>query len=235
MNQKIPPNLRSRAWLSLVTRMPAFAVALLWPAGTWRWWEAWLLIAIWVVFAIGITFYLLRHDPELLAERLRSNPIQKEQKPWDKVLMLLMLIAGIGLYITPGFDVMRYGWSKPLPVWIELLAMTVHIPALMTIAWTMHENTWLSQVVKIDQARGHQVITTGPYSIVRHPMYTAVIVLVFAVPIALGSRYGLIPAVCLTVIFVVRTALEDRSLQRELKGYCEYAQQTRFRLIPGLW
>ena len=215
--------------------MPAFAMALLWPAGTWRWWEAWVLITIWLAFAVGITLYLLRHDPELLAERLRSNPMQKEQKAWDKVLMLLMLIVGIGLYITPGFDVMRYGWSNPLPLWLKLLAMAVHVPALLTIAWTMHENTWLSQVVKIDQARGHQVITTGPYSIVRHPMYTAVIVLVFAVPIALGSRYGLVPAVCLTVIFVVRTVLEDRSLHHELTGYPEYARQTRFRLIPGIW
>jgi protein-S-isoprenylcysteine O-methyltransferase Ste14 len=103
------------------------------------------------------------------------------------------------------------------------------------LGWVMRENTYLAQVVKIDKEREHQVITTGPYALVRHPMYTIVIVLLFAVPVALGSRYALILAVLLTALLVVRTYLEDRTLHAELADYPEYARHTPYRLIPGIW
>lgn len=224
-----------KIWLSLVIRMTLFAIALMWPAGTWLWWEAWIIVALWTAFGIVMTHYLLHHDPELLAERLKLLPLQKEQKSWDKVIMLLFFIAAIGLYITPGFDVVRYEWSNPLPVWIKVLAMFAHLPCFVFLGWVMRENSYLSQVVKIDSQRDHQVITTGPYALVRHPMYTVVIILLFAVPIALGSRYALILAVFLTVLLIVRTYFEDRTLHTELAGYPEYARQTPYRLIPGIW
>ena len=222
-------------WLSLVVRMTLFAVALMWPAGTWWWWEAWALVGLWTVFGVVMTNYLLRHDPELLAERLKLVPLHKDQKSWDKVLMLLFFIAGIGLYVIPGFDVVRYEWSEPLPEWMRILAMIVHIPCFLFLGWVMRENTFLSQVVKIDEARGHQVISTGPYAWVRHPMYTVVIVLLFAVPVALGSRFALVLALFLTLLLIVRTCLEDRTLHTELEGYPEYAKQTPYRLIPWIW
>lgn len=235
MNQQHEPKIRAKVWLSLIVRMTVFAVALLWPAGTWWWWEAWALIVLWMAFAVATIVFLSRHDPALLAERLKASPVQKGQKPWDKVLMLLMFIVGIGIYIVPGFDVVRFGWSEPLPVWVEILAMVLHIPSFMFLGWVMHTNTYLSRVVKIAHERGHHVITTGPYAIVRHPMYSAVIVMVFAVPVALGSRFGLIPAVLMVVLLLVRTYFEDRTLHTELPGYPEYAKETRYRLIPGIW
>ncbi len=222
-------------WLSLVVRMALFAVALLWPAGTLQWWEAWVLISLWTVYGIVMTHYLLRHDPALLAERLKFLPLHKEQKDWDKVLMSLFFIAGIGLYLVPGFDVVRYEWSEPLPEWMRILALLVHLPCFLLLGWVMRENTYLSQVVKIDKDRGHKVVTTGPYALVRHPMYTVVIVLLFAVPVALGSRFALILAVFLTLLLLIRTYFEDRTLHAELEGYPEYAKQTRYRLIPGIW
>ena len=215
--------------------MSLFAVALLWPAGTWRWWEAWVLIVMWVVYGAVMTHYLLRHDPALLAERLKLVPIHKEQKYWDKLLMSVFFIGGIGLYLIPGFDVMRYEWSEPLPEWMRILALLIHLPCFLLLGWVMRENTFLSQVVKIDKDRGHKVVTTGPYALVRHPMYTVVIVLLFAVPVALGSRYALVLAVFLTLLLIIRTNFEDRTLHEELKGYPEYAKQTRYRLIPGIW
>jgi len=224
-----------KMWLSLVVRMSLFGVALLWPAGTWRWWEAWVLICLWTLFSAVMMIYLFRYDPALLAERMKLIPLQKDQKVWDKILMSLFFIAAIGLYMTPGFDVIRYEWSEPLPLWIEIFAMLVQLPCFLFLWWLMRENTYLSLVVKIDKDRGHQVITTGPYALMRHPMYTAVIILLFAVPVALGSRVGLIPAVILTVLLIVRTYLEDRTLHRELPGYPEYAEQTPYRLIPGIW
>ena len=221
--------------LSLLVRMSLFAVALMWPAGTWRWWEAWALVCLWASFTAAMTVYLSQHDPALLAERMKLVPLQKGQKSWDKLIMLLFFITGIGLYIIPGFDVMRYEWSEPLPLWMEITAIVIHLPCFLFLGWIMRENTYLSQVVKIDKERGHQVITTGPYAFVRHPMYTAVIILLFAVPVALGSRFGLIPAVFLTLLLIVRTYFEDRTLHAELAGYPEYAKQTPYRLIPGIW
>lgn len=222
-------------WLSFVVRMTLFAVGLMWPAGTCRWWEAWVLVGLWTVYGLVTTIYLLRHDPALLAERLKLVPLQKEQKVWDKALMLLFFIAGIGLYLLPGFDVMRYEWSDPLPLWVRVIAMLVHVPCFVLLGWIMRENTYLSQVVKIDKDRGHKVITTGPYAVVRHPMYTVTIILLFAVPLALGSRFALIISLLLMVLLIVRTYLEDRTLHVELAGYPEYAKQTIYRLIPGLW
>lgn len=215
--------------------MSLFAVALLWPAGTWQWWDAWVLIVMWTVYGVIMTHYLLRHDPILLAERLKLVPIHKDQKYWDKLLMSVFFIAIIGLYLIPGFDVMRYEWSEPLPEWIRILAMLIHLPCFLLLGWVMRENTFLSQVVKIDKKRGHKVVTTGPYALVRHPMYTVVIVLLFAVPLALGSRFALILSVFLTLLLIIRTYFEDRTLHVELEGYLEYAKQTRYRLIPGIW
>jgi len=222
-------------WLRFVIRMTLFAVALMWPAGTWHWWEAWVMVALWTAFGLVMTPYLLRHDPELLAERMKLVPLHKDQKVWDKVIMLLFFISGIALYIVPGFDVVRYEWSEPLPVWMRIIAMVLHLPCFVMLGWVMRENTYLSQVVKIDKQRAHQVVTTGPYALVRHPMYTIVIVLLFAVPVALGSRYALILAAFLTALLVVRTYLEDRTLHAELPGYPEYARNTVYRLIPGIW
>lgn len=215
--------------------MTLFAIALMWPAGIWHWWEAWVLVALWTAFGLVMIPYLQRHDPELLAERLKLAPLHKDQKVWDKVIMLLFFISGIALYIVPGFDVVRYEWSERLPVWMRVFAIALHLPCFVMLGWVMRENTYLAQVVKIDKERGHQVITTGPYELVRHPMYTIVIVLLFAVPVALGSRYALIVAVFLTVLLIVRTYLEDRTLQVELPGYSEYATHTLYRLIPGVW
>ena len=222
-------------WFNLAVRMLLFALALMWPAGTWHWWEAWLIVGLWSIFGIIMTRYLLRHDPALLAERIKLIPLHKEQKVWDKVIMLLFSIAGIALYIVPGFDVARYEWSEPLPLWIRIIAMLIHIPCLLLLGWIMQANTYLAQVVRIDKQRGHQVITTGPYAIVRHPMYSVMIILLFAVPAALGSRHALPIAVFLTILLIIRTHLEDRTLHIELEGYLEYAKQTPYRLIPWIW
>lgn len=224
-----------KVWVSFVIRMTLFTVMLMWPAGTLYWWEAWVTVGLWAIYGVVITCYLLRHDPALLIERLKLVPLHKEQKAWDKVIMLLFFIAGLGLYIVPGFDVVRYEWSESLPLWMKILAMLIHLPCFVLLGWVMRENTYLAQVVKIDKARGHQVITTGPYALVRHPMYTIIIILLFAVPVALGSRFALFLAAFLTVLLIVRTYLEDRTLHAELQGYPEYAKQTRYKLIPGLW
>jgi len=221
--------------LRFIVRMAFFSIALLWPASIWFWWEAWVVILLWTIYGVFQLQYLLRHDPELLAERLKLVPLQRGQKIWDKVIMLQFFVAGIVLYIIPGLDVVRYGWSEPFALWLRVTAMVAHLPCFVILAWVMRENTFLSQVVKIDEKRGHQVISNGPYALVRHPMYTVIIILLFVVPIALGSRIGLIPASYLMVLLVIRTYFEDKTLYNELAGYKEYTKKTRYRLVPGLW
>jgi len=235
MNKQDKPAIDAKSWVSLVIRTALFPVAIIWPAGTWRWWEAWVLIGLWMTFFIALTILLLRRDPALLVERMKASPVQKGQKGWDKVIMSLMFIVAIGYYIIPGFDVIRFGWSHRFPEWLEITAMAVHIPCFLFLGWVMHANTYLSPVVKIDHEREHQVITDGPYAIVRHPMYSAVIILVIAFPTALGSRFGLIPALLIVLLLVIRTIYEDHTLHTELPGYPEYACVTRYRLIPGVW
>lgn len=222
-------------WLRFLLRMSLFALALMWPAGTWFWWEAWVMVGLWTVFGVWMTHYLLRSDPALLVERLKLVPIQKDQKTWDKAIMTLFFIAGIALYVVPGFDVVRYSWSEPLPLWMNTIAIVIHVPCFFLLAWVMRENTYLAQVVKIDDERGHRVISTGPYTYVRHPMYTVAIILLIAFPVALGSRYALLLSAFLTLLLFVRTYLEDRTLHAELDGYAEYANQTPYRLVPGIW
>lgn len=216
-------------------RIALFPVFVLLPAGTVGWWEGWAVFGLYAAYAMVVGLWLSREDPELLRERLRGSPVQEGQAGWDKVLSSLMIPVGLAMIVLPGLDVVRYGWSERLPVAVELAAMAVHVPAFLFIGWVMHTNTFLSRVVKVDEERGHEVITTGPYAIVRHPMYLAVLVMLVAFPLALGSRWGLIPAAGMVALIVIRTALEDRELHRELAGYDEYARQTRFRLVPGVW
>lgn len=231
---KAKPGL-ARLLVTMVLRMGLFPVVFLWPAGTWRWWEAWTVIAIYLLWAIALVVFLLRHDPALLAERMKGSPVQEGQKGWDKVVMVGMLVVGIALLLVPGFDVVRFGWSTRLPLWAEVTGMALHLPCLLGVMWVMRENTYLSRVVKIDEERGHSVITTGPYAIVRHPMYAFVLPLLLAMPLALGSRWGMVAGAAMGVLLVWRTALEDRTLHAELDGYPEYAKETRYRLVPGVW
>ena len=138
------------------------------------------------------------------------------------------------MIVVPGFDAVRFGWSS-LPLWVEILGLVLTAPALAWVSWVMATNTYLSRVVKIDEARGPSVITDGPYRFVRHPMYTAVSITIIAMPLALGSVFGLVPAVLMLALMVLRTAKEDRMLHQELAGYVEYAARTRYRLRPGIW
>ena len=222
-------------WIRVVIRMALFALALMWPAGTWYWQEAWAVVVLWTLFIVVMTIYLMKHDPGLLAERMQSLPIQKDQKRWDKIIMSLFVVAGVALYIVPGFDVVRYQWSEPLPQWLRVVALVLQIPCFLMLGWIMRENSYLAQVVKIDKDRAHKVITTGAYAWVRHPMYTVIIVLFFLFPLSLGSRYALLLSGLITILLIIRTYLEDRTLYHELEGYPEYTQQTPYRLLPGVW
>lgn len=217
-----------------VARVALMPVVFLVPAGRLWWPEAWALCGLYVAFAVVVVVVLAREDPDLLRERMKASPVQRGQAGWDAVLMVGMGVTGLALLVLPGLDAVRFGWSE-VPLWVELVGFALHPPLLAWTVWVMRTNSWLARVVKIDEERGHQVVTTGPYAVVRHPMYAGVLPLLVAMPLALGSWWSLIPAGAMGALLVVRTALEDRMLHDALDGYPEYAAKTRYRLVPGIW
>lgn len=201
------------------------------PAGTLKWTEAWLFI---VLYAVGVTaaiFWMKKKAPGLLKERMKRK---KDAKRWDRVIMLFYSIFLLVILILPGLDAVRFQWSN-VSLIVKILAFIGYIPGSAVAFWAMRENAFLSDIVRIQEDRGHTVCTTGPYKYVRHPMYVGVILIMLCFPFSLGSLYTLIPALIIVILFIIRTALEDKTLQEELSGYKEYAQKVRYRLIPGIW
>ncbi len=169
--------------------------------------------------------------PGLLKERMSRN---KEIKSLDKIIMTAYSFLLIILLAVPGLDAVRFGWSE-VPLFVKALGFFGYIPALVFAFWAMRENAYASDVVRIQEDRGHTVCTTGPYRFVRHPMYVGVILFVLCFPLSLGSLYSFIPASLIVVLFIMRTSFEDKTLMEELPGYQEYAQTVRYKLMPGVW
>ncbi len=209
-----------------------FMLALLFvPAGTLRWPEAWLLLIFYLATVTGVMIWMKTNAPGLLKERMSRN---KEVKSWDKIIMIAYSFLLIILLAVPGLDAVRFGWSE-VPLIVKALGFIGYIPASGFAFWAMRENAYASDVVRIQEDRGHTVCTTGPYRYVRHPMYSGVILFVLCFPLSLGSFYSFIPAILIIILFIIRTSLEDKTLLEELPGYKEYAQKVRYRLLPGVW
>ncbi len=202
--------------------------------GDFGWWQGWIYSLLIVAAGIGGRIWAERRHPGLLAERQNVEKMQGA-KPWDKVLAPLMALSiGFPLVIVAGLD-HRYGWSPELPPWLILLGFIFISLGYAFAAWAMVENRFFSSVVRIQTERGHVVCDTGPYRMVRHPGYAGNIPPLLGIVLALGSVWTLIPAATALIITVVRTALEDQTLQEELPGYRDYAQRVRYRLIPGVY
>jgi len=174
-----------------------------------------------------------KFNPELLVDRLKRK--REGSKLWDEVLMrvsnLTMLIA---IPIIAGLDVGRFHWSN-LDVHFVTLGLVLLTVSSVLLNWAMIVNPFFEPTVRIQKDRGHKVITSGPYKIVRHPGYLAGILFALSAPLIIGSLYTFIPVGIYTLLIVIRTLLEDRTLHKELNGYSKYAEKVRYRLIPGLW
>lgn len=203
------------------------------PAGTLNWPEAWLFLIIFLPWLGTILLWLMKNNPDLLKERLKM-PIQKNQKGWDKGIVLAFLILSMIWLPLPGLDAVRYQWSH-VPLALKAPGFIGLIPSFLIVFLTMRENPYLSAVVKIQRDRDHKVITTGPYKYVRHPMYSGMIILFLSFPLSLGSYYALILSLVFIFLIILRTHLEDKTLQKELPGYDGYTKRVRYRLMPGVW
>jgi protein-S-isoprenylcysteine O-methyltransferase Ste14 len=201
-------------------------------AGTLDWPEAWIYMILQYSFSMMLGIWLKKHNPSLLRDRMAF--LKPTAKAWDKVILLISTIAFIPYLILPGLDAVRFQWSS-VPLLVKAVGFIGIILSFMLVFWVMRENTFLSRIVEIQKEKGHRVITTGPYQYVRHPMYFGVIVLFFSIPVALGSLLGLIPSGALTLLILIRTVLEDKTLREELEGYNSYTEKVRYKIIPGIW
>jgi protein-S-isoprenylcysteine O-methyltransferase Ste14 len=207
------------------------AVALFWPAGRLDWWAGWALVGVTLAWSGATLVVILRNHPALLAERLGPR---KGAKPWDTAIMGVVGIATLARSILAGLD-QRHGWTGPFPAAAQIAALLVSVAAYALVVWATACNAHFAQIVHVQPELGQVVATDGPYRSVRHPAYVGSILFELAAPILLGSLWALIPGGLNAILFVVRTALEDRALQAELPGYADYARETRFRLVPGIW
>jgi len=197
------------------------------PAGTFRYWQAWAFIAILFIPMLSVLVYFLRKDPELLERRMRTR--EKERK--QKTIIALGLPVFVVLLLIPGFD-RRFGWSG-VPPFVVVVADLVILAGYGLFVLVMRENRYASRVIEVEE--GQKVISTGPYAVVRHPLYLAGMIIYSFSPLALGSYWALLPALLLIPIYVVRILNEEKDLAENLPGYREYLQRVKFRLIPGIW
>jgi protein-S-isoprenylcysteine O-methyltransferase Ste14 len=195
--------------------------------------RSWLLFGATLVHFTGSTLVVARLNPELISQRLTVR--RAGSKSWDEVLMrvcnLTMLLL---LPAVAGLDVGRYGWSA-LGAQYAALGLALMAVSSVLISWSMAVNPYFEPTVRIQGDRGHRVVSTGPYGFVRHPGYLSGILWAVSVPLVVGSFYAFVPVLLYSVLMVLRTQLEDRTLQGELEGYSEYARRVRYRLLPGVW
>ena len=220
-----------RLLVRLIVVVAVFGLPLFIAAGRLDWLAAWAFLIAFFLFLLAYGLWGVRHDPGQLAERGR---VAANVKAWDKVIMGAYTVLLVVMLVVAGLDAGRFGWASP-PFLARALGWTGLIAATALIAWTIHENTYLGRMARIQADRGHTVVTSGPYRHVRHPMYGGVIVIFVCLPLALGSGWALIPGGLIGALFVVRTSLEDRMLRTELAGYEEYAERVHYRLLPGIW
>jgi protein-S-isoprenylcysteine O-methyltransferase Ste14 len=217
--------------LDQILGIVGMSVALFWSAGRIDWWPAWAAIAVWLIWFTVMDIIILRFDPDLMAERL-SPP--KGAKTWDRAILSILRLAQLMRYILAGLD-QRYGWTGDFPLAAQIAASTVCVLSTALFTWAMASNTFFSQIVRIQSNHGHTVATGGPYRYVRHPAYVGMILFELALSTLLASWWALVAGGLCAILLLLRTALEDRTLQTELTGYADYSRQVRYRLLPGIW
>jgi protein-S-isoprenylcysteine O-methyltransferase Ste14 len=223
-----------RQWIALVVVHLLIPFVLLLCGGDFGWWQAWLYSLLIVAAGMGGRIWAERRHPGLLAERQDIEKIQSS-KAWDKVLAPLMALSvSFSLVIVAGLD-HRYGWSPVFPLWLNVLGLILVSLGYAFAAWAFAENRFFFSTVRIQADRGHVVCDSGPYRMVRHPGYAGNIPPLLGIALALGSVWTLVSAAVALIITVLRTALEDQTLQEELPGYRDYARRVRYRLIPGIY
>jgi len=212
--------------------VPAFFALLMFaPAGTLSWARGWLFIALFLLLETLVVLYVWRTNPELLDARSRRH---KGTKKWDKVLLCLFGPSILAIFPVAALDDGRLHWF-PLSNWVCAVGYALLAIGMFISAWAGSVNKFAEPTVRIQTDRGHKVIDTGPYAVVRHPVYLGGLLIALSIPLALGSFWALVPAGAGCLVLVVRIVLEERTLRQELEGYKGYMSRVRYRLITGIW
>jgi protein-S-isoprenylcysteine O-methyltransferase Ste14 len=218
----------------------AFLYILIFPAlilllsGDLFWTAGWIFSIWFILLCYSTILYLYKKDPALLEERYRK-PGTGNQEGWDRSVVYGIMVGFIAWIVIMPLDAKRFGWSFVFPLWLNILGGAMLAGSFFLFFRSYTDNTFLSPLVRIQEERKQQVVSTGVYGIVRHPMYLGGVLMFAGAPLLLGSGYGLLPGLALTVLLMARIRGEEDLLCRELEGYREYMQKVRYRLVPFLW
>jgi len=212
--------------------MFVIAIVLFLPAGTLRFWQGWAYLAVWFIPGLVFSLYFHKRDPALVERRLQSKEKEKEQKVVMGVVYMVFSLA----YLIPGLD-FRFGWSYrrtgAVPLWLEITSLAIVLASYLMTIWVMDVNRYAARTIRVET--GQKVVSTGPYKWIRHPMYFGVLLMMLFTPLALGS-YVALPVFALVLpALMFRLENEEKVLRRDLPGYAEYCEGTRYRLIPHIW
>jgi protein-S-isoprenylcysteine O-methyltransferase Ste14 len=219
-----------KAFRGLVFLLLFTAALLFIPAGTLDFWQAWIFLALFFAPSLAVTLYLMKEDPKLLERRMRGGP-RAEKEPAQKIIMSVAWVGFIGLVVVPALD-HRFAWSQ-MPAYIVLIGDALVLLGWLAIFFVFRENTFTSATVEL--APDQKVVSSGPYALVRHPMYAGGLVMFIGMPLALGSWWGTLAMLVIAPVIIWRLFDEERFLAKNLSGYIDYQRKVRHRLIPLVW
>jgi protein-S-isoprenylcysteine O-methyltransferase Ste14 len=222
--------LHLKAFAGLLFLFVAMAALLFVPAGTSDYWQAWTFLAVYFACSLALSLYLMIADPALMQRRMRGGPAA-EKEPVQKIIMIITSLGFVGLLVVPALD-HRFAWSQMSPI-VALAGDVLVGIGWLAIFFVFRENSFTSATIEL--APDQKVISTGPYALVRHPMYAGALVMLLGIPIALGSWWGILVLAAILPALIWRLFEEEKFLARNLAGYVEYQNKVRYRLIPAIW
>ncbi len=206
------------------------AAALFLSAGTFAYWQAWVFLGVFFVSVLAITLYLMKNDPHLLESRVVAGPVAERQR-MQSLIQSVASLAFLAMFILPGLD-RRFDWSS-VPALVVALGDLLVALGLLIVFFVFRENTYTSAIIEVGAEQ--QLVSTGPYAVVRHPMYSGALIMLLGVPLALASWWDLLAFIPITLVIIWRLLDEEKFLAQNLAGYPEYQNKVRYRLIPRVW
>ena len=219
--------------IQIIGMFVVFALALFLPAGTLDWPAGWLFLALFFSFTVALSLWLLKYNPGLLTERMTGIG-KADQKGWDKIFFAVANLLFIAWLILMPLDAVRFGWSQ-MPAWLQIVGGLLLLISFYLFFLIFQANAFLSPAVRLQTEREQTVVSTGPYHYVRHPMYATAIMMLVGTSLLLGSWYGLLLVLLLTIAIAFRAVQEERTLQAELPGYGDYMTAVKYRFVPYVW